>query len=140
MVYLFLLPSGAGGHADDPERLRAAAEFQGYEGWLLGCRDRYERRGGSRGRLRVVVTPLATVGTPVGALAAALGGGERAGRLRLRAGRHRRRRVMSDPDATGPDGTVRLRRYLRHENVHWFAAGCPTAAARRRSACGPPSR
>jgi hypothetical protein len=32
---------------------------------------------------------------------------------------------MSDPGAIGPDGTVRLRCYLRHENVHWFAAGCP---------------
>jgi hypothetical protein len=31
---------------------------------------------------------------------------------------------MSDPDAIGPDGTVRLRCYLPHENIHWFAAGC----------------
>jgi hypothetical protein len=32
---------------------------------------------------------------------------------------------MSDPDAIGPDGTVRLRCYLRHENIFWFSAGCP---------------
>jgi hypothetical protein len=31
---------------------------------------------------------------------------------------------MSDPDAIGPDGTVRLRCYLRHERMHWFSAGC----------------
>jgi hypothetical protein len=31
---------------------------------------------------------------------------------------------VSDPDAIGPDGTVRLRCYLRHERMHWFAAGC----------------
>jgi hypothetical protein len=31
---------------------------------------------------------------------------------------------MSDPYAIGPDGTARLRYYLRHENVHWFAACC----------------
>jgi hypothetical protein len=29
-----------------------------------------------------------------------------------------------DPDALGPDGTVRLRRYLRHERMHWFSCGC----------------
>jgi hypothetical protein len=32
--------------------------------------------------------------------------------------------MTDDPDAIGPDGTVRLRCYLRHENIHWFAAGC----------------
>jgi hypothetical protein len=32
---------------------------------------------------------------------------------------------MSDPDAIGPDGTVRLRCYARHPNSIWFAAGCP---------------
>jgi hypothetical protein len=31
----------------------------------------------------------------------------------------------SDPDAIGPDGRVRLRRYLPHERMHWFSAGCP---------------
>jgi hypothetical protein len=27
-------------------------------------------------------------------------------------------------DAIGTGGTVRLRAYLPHANVHWFAAGC----------------
>jgi hypothetical protein len=31
---------------------------------------------------------------------------------------------MSDPGAIGPDGTVRLRRYLPHERMHWFSCGC----------------
>jgi hypothetical protein len=31
---------------------------------------------------------------------------------------------MSDPDGIGPDGTVRLRRYLPHERMHWFSCGC----------------
>jgi hypothetical protein len=30
---------------------------------------------------------------------------------------------MSDPDAIGPDGTVRLRCYARHPDSMWFAAG-----------------
>jgi hypothetical protein len=33
--------------------------------------------------------------------------------------------MTGDPDAIGPDGTVRLRRYLRHADFHWFSAGCP---------------
>jgi hypothetical protein len=41
---------------------------------------------------------------------------------------------MSDPDAIGPDGTVRLRCYLRHANIHWFAAGCTDCG--RRAAIG----
>jgi hypothetical protein len=32
--------------------------------------------------------------------------------------------VTGDPDVIGPDGTVRLRRYLPHERMHWFSAGC----------------
>jgi hypothetical protein len=47
---------------------------------------------------------------------------------------------MSDPDAIGPDDTVRLRSYLPHASVHWFAAGCTDCGARRRSACARPSR
>jgi hypothetical protein len=31
---------------------------------------------------------------------------------------------MSDPDAIGPDGTVRLRCYLPIADTHWFSAGC----------------
>jgi hypothetical protein len=31
---------------------------------------------------------------------------------------------MSDSDAVGPDGTVRLRRYLPLADSHWFSAGC----------------
>jgi hypothetical protein len=69
--YLFLLPSGAGGHGDDADRLRALAAFNGYEDWLLGCRDA-QRAGGRHARRRVVVTPLGAVGAPGGTLAAAL--------------------------------------------------------------------
>jgi hypothetical protein len=69
--YLFVLPNGAGGHGRYPDRLRAAAELQALEGWLLGCREG-PRPGGRRGRRVVVVTPLGTVGAPVGTLAAAL--------------------------------------------------------------------
>jgi hypothetical protein len=69
--YLFVLPNGAGGHGRYPDRLRSAAELQCYEGWLLGCREG-PRPGGRRGRRVVVVTPLGTVGSPVGTLAAAL--------------------------------------------------------------------
>lgn len=29
-----------------------------------------------------------------------------------------------DPDAIGPDGTVRLRCYLALADSHWFSAGC----------------
>jgi hypothetical protein len=36
----------------------------------------------------------------------------------------RRPTALNDPDAIGPDGTVRLRFYLAHANAHWFAAGC----------------
>lgn len=31
---------------------------------------------------------------------------------------------MTDPDAIGPDGTVRLRCYLPLANSLWFSAGC----------------
>jgi hypothetical protein len=31
---------------------------------------------------------------------------------------------MTDPDAIGPDGAVRLRCYLPSANSLWFAAGC----------------
>jgi hypothetical protein len=51
--------------------LRAVASLQGWEGCLLGCRYRCDRRGAQRGRPRVVVTPLGTVGAPVETLAAA---------------------------------------------------------------------
>jgi hypothetical protein len=33
--------------------------------------------------------------------------------------------MSTNPDAIGPDGTVRLRCYVRHADMHWFAAGCP---------------
>jgi hypothetical protein len=69
--YLFVLPSGARRHGVDPERLRSAAELQCFEGWILGCREG-PRPGGARSRRRVLVTPLGTVGAPVGTLAAAL--------------------------------------------------------------------
>jgi hypothetical protein len=32
--------------------------------------------------------------------------------------------VSADPGAIGPDGTVRLRRYLLHENIWWLSVGC----------------
>jgi hypothetical protein len=38
--------------------------------------------------------------------------------------RRRRLAVSADPDAIGPDGVVRLRAYLPHETVFWFAATC----------------
>jgi hypothetical protein len=121
-TYLILLPSGAGGHSPDADRLRVAAELHGYDGWLLGCRDHGRRRG----RRRVVVTPLEVLGTPSGAICAALAAaGALRGGLRLGAGAGRRPAVSGgDPGAVGPDGTVRLRRYLRHANMHWFSAGC----------------
>ena len=31
---------------------------------------------------------------------------------------------MSDPDAIGPDGRVRLRCYLPLADTHWFSAVC----------------
>ena len=40
-----------------------------------------------------------------------------------------------DPDAIGPDGTVRLRCYLPLKNSLWFFAGCDSQAYR--SCCGP---
>jgi hypothetical protein len=74
--YFFLLPSGAGSLGDDAERLRAAAETAGQEGWLLGCRDeRRPRRGDSARRSRrprVSVLLLAVVGTPAGEIGVAL--------------------------------------------------------------------
>jgi hypothetical protein len=71
--YLFVLPGGVGGHGCDPDHLCAVAVLQGWEGWLLGCRYRCDRRGAPRGRLRVLVTPLGMVGTPAaGTIATAL--------------------------------------------------------------------
>jgi hypothetical protein len=70
--YMFVLPSGAGGHGVDPDRLRSAAELQLLEGWLLGCRDRRPANDDPHRRRVVVVTPLGAVGTPGGTLAAAL--------------------------------------------------------------------
>jgi hypothetical protein len=67
-TYMLLLPSGAGGHAREPQCLRAVAERHRYHGWLLGCRD----RGLRHGRWRIAVTPLAVLGAPSGALGAAL--------------------------------------------------------------------
>jgi hypothetical protein len=66
--YFLLLPSGAGGHARDTDRLRLIAELHGYDGWLLGCRD-----GGRRhGRQRVAVLPLMVRGAPTGTIGTAL--------------------------------------------------------------------
>jgi hypothetical protein len=67
-TYLLLLPSGAGGHARDPDRLRVVAELHGYDGWLLGCRG----KGPRHGRRRVAVTPLMTLGAPAGTIGTAL--------------------------------------------------------------------
>jgi hypothetical protein len=67
-TFLLLLPSGAGGHDRHAERLRTLAELHQYDGWLLGCRD----KGLRHGRRRVAVTPLMTVGSPVGTIGAAL--------------------------------------------------------------------
>jgi hypothetical protein len=66
--YFLLLPSGAGGHARDTDRLRLFAELHGYDGWLLGCRDEGRRHG----RQRVAVLPLMVRGAPVGEIGAAL--------------------------------------------------------------------
>jgi hypothetical protein len=67
-TYLLLLPSGAGGHDRDAERLRIIAELHGYDGWLLGCRE----VGPRRGRRQIMVTPLEVLGTPSGAIGAGL--------------------------------------------------------------------
>jgi len=64
----YLLPRGAGGHDRDAGRLRALAALHGYDGWLLGCRD----RGLRHGRRRVGVTPPLLLGTPSGTIGAAL--------------------------------------------------------------------
>jgi hypothetical protein len=40
-----------------------------------------------------------------------------------------------DPDAIGPDGTVRLCCYLPSADAVWFSAGCDGQAYR--SCCGP---
>jgi hypothetical protein len=68
--YFLLLPSGAGGHARDTDRLRLVAELHGYDGWLLGCRE----MGLRHGRRRVGVTPLMMLGgaPPSGATGPAL--------------------------------------------------------------------
>ena len=70
--YLFLLPDGDGGHGGDPDHLCAAAVLQGWQGWLLGCRDRRPANDDPRARRAVEATPLGIVGTPVGTLADAL--------------------------------------------------------------------
>jgi hypothetical protein len=67
--YLLLLPSGAGGHDRHAERLRAIAELHGYDGWLLGCRDKGWRHGRRR---QIMVTPLAVLRPPAGTIGAAL--------------------------------------------------------------------
>jgi hypothetical protein len=71
--YMFVLPSGAAGHGTDPDRMRSTAELLIWQGWLLGCRNQPPADDAPRARRRVVVvTPLGTVGAPVGTLAAAL--------------------------------------------------------------------
>jgi hypothetical protein len=71
--YMFLMPSGASRHGDDVARLRAIAEMDGLDGWLLGGRDdRRLRRGGRRSRSRVFAMPLAAVSTQTGTIDAAL--------------------------------------------------------------------
>jgi hypothetical protein len=70
--YRFLMPSGDGGHGDDPDRLCAAAALQGLDGWLLGCRDRRPANDDPHALGVVVVTPLGVVGTPAGTLEAAV--------------------------------------------------------------------
>jgi hypothetical protein len=67
-TYLFLLPSGVGGHDRGADRLRLLAELHGYDGWLLGCRD----NGLRTGRRQIMVTPLEVLGTPSGTIGAAL--------------------------------------------------------------------
>jgi hypothetical protein len=62
-----LLPSGAGGHDRDANRLRALAAMHGYDGSLLGCRE----IGLRHGRRRVGVTPLLMLGAPAGTIGAA---------------------------------------------------------------------
>jgi hypothetical protein len=78
--YMFLMPSDASRHGDDVARLRAIAEMDGLDGWLLGGRDDRRlrrgddrpRRGGRRSRSRVFAMPLAAVGTQTGTIDAAL--------------------------------------------------------------------
>jgi hypothetical protein len=70
--YLFVLPNGDGGHGDDPDYLCAVAALGGWQGWLLGYRDRRPANDDPRARRVAVVTPLGVVGTPTGTLAAAL--------------------------------------------------------------------
>ncbi|MFC7478645.1 hypothetical protein ACFQS7_30295 [Dankookia sp. GCM10030260] len=41
---------------------------------------------------------------------------------------------MTDPDAIGPDSTVRLRCYLPSADSVWFSAGCDGLAGCGRSA------
>jgi hypothetical protein len=48
------------------------AVLQGWNGWLLGCRDRRPANDDPHARRAVVVTPLGTVGAPAGAPTAAL--------------------------------------------------------------------
>ena len=71
-TYLFVLPSGAGGHGTDPDLLRSVAVRRGWEGWLLGCRDQRPANDAPETRRVVVATALGMVGVPTGALASAL--------------------------------------------------------------------
>jgi hypothetical protein len=96
------------------DRLRLIAELHGYNGWLLGCRD----AGLRHGRRQVAATPLAVLGTPCGTIGAAL-----AAAGALHGGEYLLPTALNDPDAIGPGGAVRLRCYLPHETMHWFAAG-----------------
>jgi hypothetical protein len=71
--YLLVLPSGAGRHGADLDLPRSIAEQRCWQGWLLGCRDHRPANDAPRPRPRVVaVTPVGTVGKPLGTLAAAL--------------------------------------------------------------------
>jgi hypothetical protein len=38
--YLFVLPDGDGGHGTTPTTSAPSRVLQGWQGWLLGCRDR----------------------------------------------------------------------------------------------------
>jgi hypothetical protein len=89
--FMFLLPDGTDGHGGDLDHLRRAAELEAMEGcmarqsgcvlipiaaqqgWLLGLRDQRPANDAPCPRRPVVVvTPLGTVGAPVGVLAVAL--------------------------------------------------------------------
>jgi hypothetical protein len=146
--YLFLLPGGGGGYADEPERLRPATALHGYEGWFLGCR-LGPRAGGRRSRPRVVVAPLGLVGTPAGTLAAALAAvGALVGMLAMRTPSQKavstipervrlqpriRRRSACDPDRSGGGagrlaGPTQPRVFVKTASKEARDRGSPTAA------------